>query len=292
MCPCKSGKGRWAPVSVLTTRQMPAVDRGDDLFARSEQNGCVRVDPWLQEKNNGGANIMQGAHRFAFALIPTFGTSDRYILRWEGESGSMEGYLAGGGLGADLSSGGNPAPTQFWTATLTEVQPAGGAGPGSRVASAQPSSWQAAPHGFQAPLQTLWPPTAQQVQQQPLWASQAEDRGGGLQPPPLPALQQQGTWAAAAADSMTWAVGNGRLDPETMAAKLAAAREKNRLAQQRFRERQRAKQREAGEQCDQLLREMEEVGAGGSEDGWMSGCGWCGGWWRQVAVQGCNAAPW
>ncbi|KAL4422095.1 hypothetical protein ABPG77_001563 [Micractinium sp. CCAP 211/92] len=171
----------------------------------------------------------------------------------------MEGYLAGGGLGADLSSGGNPAPTQFWTATLTEVQPAGGAGPGSRVASAQPGSWQAAPHGFQAPLQTLWPSTAQQVQQQPLWASQAEDRGGGLQPPPLPALQQQGTWAAAAADSMTWAVGNGRLDSETMAAKLAAAREKNRLAQQRFRERQRAKQREAGEQCDQLLREMEEL---------------------------------
>lgn len=44
-----------------------------------------------------------------------------------------------------------------------------------------------------------------------------------------------------------------------MAAKLAAAREKNRLAQQRFRERQRAKQREAGEQCDQLLNEMEKL---------------------------------
>jgi hypothetical protein len=51
----------------------------------------------------------------------------------------------------------------------------------------------------------------------------------------------------------------GRLDAATMAAKLAAAREKNRLAQQRFRERQRVRQKEAGEQCEVLQEQIEEV---------------------------------
>ena len=53
--------------------------------------------------------------------------------------------------------------------------------------------------------------------------------------------------------------GASRLTPAVMAEKLAAAREKNRLAQQRFRERQRAKQREADDAEAALLRELDEV---------------------------------
>ncbi|KAL4458239.1 hypothetical protein ABPG75_013104 [Micractinium tetrahymenae] len=176
----------------------------------------------------------------------------------------MDGFQAPGGLGpgAHPAAGGNAASsgTQFWTAEPTRAQPGGGAGPGSYVAPAQPGSWQGAPQGVQAPLHALWPATFHHPQQHPLWVPQLEGGGGvPLLPPPLPPPQQQGGWGAAAGDPMTWAVGSGRLDPETMAAKLAVAREKNRLAQQRFRERQRAKQREAGEQCDHLQREMQEL---------------------------------
>lgn len=49
------------------------------------------------------------------------------------------------------------------------------------------------------------------------------------------------------------------MDPQVMAAKLAAAREKNRLAQQRFRERRRQRQQEAGQQCEVLQEEIEQV---------------------------------
>ena len=55
----------------------------------------------------------------------------------------------------------------------------------------------------------------------------------------------------------------GRLDPQVLASKLASAREKNRLAQQRFRERQKAKKQEEGQQCRVLELEMEEVSGGG-----------------------------
>jgi hypothetical protein len=51
-----------------------------------------------------------------------------------------------------------------------------------------------------------------------------------------------------------------RLDPVTMAAKLATAREKNRAAQQRFRARHREKQKQAGEQCTLLQEQIAEVG--------------------------------
>ena len=59
------------------------------------------------------------------------------------------------------------------------------------------------------------------------------------------------------------AVSGGRLDPQVLASKLASAREKNRLAQQRFRERQKAKKQEEGQQCRVLELEMEEVSGGG-----------------------------
>lgn len=54
--------------------------------------------------------------------------------------------------------------------------------------------------------------------------------------------------------------GNSRPDPAAQAAKLAAAREKNRLAQQRFRERQRARQKVAGAQCIVVAKDIEQVG--------------------------------
>lgn len=53
-----------------------------------------------------------------------------------------------------------------------------------------------------------------------------------------------------------------------MAAKLAAAREKNRLAQQRFRERRRLRQQQAGEQCEVVQQEIDQVRLGsGSRSG-------------------------
>ena len=92
--------------------------------------------------------------------------------------------------------------------------------------------------------------------------------------PPLPQLQQTdgglgqqlnvglGCWAADGGGGYGRASGPAHAkepDAATMAAKLAAAREKNRLAQQRFRERQRAKQKQAGEQCEEMQREMDQV---------------------------------
>lgn len=65
---------------------------------------------------------------------------------------------------------------------------------------------------------------------------------------------------AAAAQNQSKGKRGRRLDPAAQAAKLAAAREKNRLAQQRFRERQRIKQKVAGAQCIVVAKHIEEVG--------------------------------
>ncbi|KAL4458240.1 hypothetical protein ABPG75_013105 [Micractinium tetrahymenae] len=53
--------------------------------------------------------------------------------------------------------------------------------------------------------------------------------------------------------------GSSRLNAASQAAKLAAAREKNRLAQQRFRERQRIKQKAAGAQCVVLAKDIDQL---------------------------------
>ena len=95
----------------------------------------------------------------------------------------------------------------------------------------------------------------QQHQQQavPLWPP-----GGAAGPWPDLAAAATAAAALQAAPAPAWLDGSvpyaGRLDPQAMAAKLAAAREKNRLAQQRFRARQRAAAREAEEQYNEVRR--------------------------------------
>lgn len=75
----------------------------------------------------------------------------------------------------------------------------------------------------------------------------------GMEPQWQPQWQQQAAAPAAAA------LNPPHMDPQVMAAKLAAAREKNRLAQQRFRERRRQRQQEAGQQCEVLQEEIEQL---------------------------------
>jgi hypothetical protein len=70
-------------------------------------------------------------------------------------------------------------------------------------------------------------------------------------------LPYQGTGGAASGHTPCGAPSAG--DPAGAAAKAAAIREKNRLAQQRFRERQRLKEAEADEQCAALQLQIDEV---------------------------------
>jgi hypothetical protein len=96
-------------------------------------------------------------------------------------------------------------------------------------------------------------PTAEQTH------GQSGQHAGGLQVPAAQGswLQPDSPWGdGGVAAGTTY---SGRLDPATMAAKLSAAREKNRLAQQRFRERQREKQKAAGEQYEVLQEQIVEV---------------------------------
>ncbi|KAI3435673.1 hypothetical protein D9Q98_001731 [Chlorella vulgaris] len=96
-------------------------------------------------------------------------------------------------------------------------------------------------------------PTAEQTH------GQSGQHAGGLQVPAAQGswLQPDSPWGdGGVAAGTTY---SGRLDPATMAAKLSAAREKNRLAQQRFRERQREKQKAAGEQYEVLQEQIVEM---------------------------------
>ncbi|KAL4854893.1 Protein-ribulosamine 3-kinase [Chlorella vulgaris] len=96
-------------------------------------------------------------------------------------------------------------------------------------------------------------PTAEQTH------GQSGQHAGGLQVPAAQGswLQPDAPWGdGGVAAGTTY---GGRLDPATMAAKLSAAREKNRLAQQRFRERQREKQKAAGEQYEVLQEQIVEM---------------------------------
>ena len=142
--------------------------------------------------------------------------------------GPSAGFEGGGLLPSLLYAPGPGAVSEF---PGQQVQWVGG------VAGQQ----EVQPH---APWQQFHDATAQQlvVQVQPqgswLHSSLSLDSGGG---------QQGGAQSA------------GRLDPATMAAKLASAREKNRAAQQRFRARQREKQKQAGEQCTVLQEQIDEV---------------------------------
>lgn len=120
----------------------------------------------------------------------------------------------------------------MFEATLAQHSLHGGAAPllGGRLAGSDPVG---APAAQPAPV---WlQPAPHPLQHVPA--------GGAQQPHP--------SWAADPAAALD--------DPQAVAAKAAAAREKNRLAQQRFRERHRAMQKEAGAQCEVLAAEIEEV---------------------------------
>ena len=133
--------------------------------------------------------------------------------------------------------------------------------PGNNLGLMELLQLQAAVHHEQslnARLAKLAPALQPQTDpQQLLWQQLAAATARLLAPP-----QQQWGWAAGPAGPAAPGAPAPDLplpDPATTAAKLAAAREKNRLAQQRFRKRQRAKQKQAGEQCEEMQREMDQV---------------------------------